>query len=98
MDKLSLIGLIIGLAAILGGQVLEGGHVSSLIQPTAMFIVLGGTMGAVLLQNPPQVFRRGMAMIRWVWFPPVIAKKQVIDQVMQWSQLSRREGLLSLEN
>lgn len=98
MDKLSLIGLFVGLAAIIGGQALEGGHISSLVQPTALFIVLGGTIGAVLLQNPPHVFRRGMAMIRWVWFPPLIPQKQVIDQVLQWSQLSRREGLLALEN
>ena len=47
MDKISLFGLLIGLVAILGGQVLEGGHVGSLTQPTALLIVLGGTMGAV---------------------------------------------------
>lgn len=98
MDKLSLIGLFLGLAAILGGQVLEGGHIGSLVQPTAMFIVLGGTMGAVLLQNPLHVFRRGMAMVKWVWFPPRITHKQTIDQILQWSQLSRREGLLALES
>ena len=39
MDKLSFAGLVIGLVAILGGQVLEGGHVSSLLQPTAFLIV-----------------------------------------------------------
>ena len=98
MDKLSIAGLIIGLVAIVGGQVLEGGHVSSLVQPTALLIVLGGTMGAVLLQNPFHVFKRGLLMSKWVWMPPIVEQKRTIDQILQWSQLSRREGLLVLEN
>lgn len=98
MDKISLAGLAIGLIAIVGGQILEGGHVSSLVQPTALMIVLGGTLGAVLLQSPYPVFRRGMQMVRWVWVPPVIEQNQVLDQVLGWSQIARREGLLQLEN
>lgn len=98
MDKLSFAGLVIGLVAILGGQVLEGGHVSSLLQPTAFLIVVGGTLGAVLLQTPFVVFKQGVSMATWAFKPPVIEQKRIIDQVMQWSQLSRREGLLALEN
>jgi hypothetical protein len=56
MDKISVAGLALGIAAIIVGQVLEGGHVGSLIQPTAMLIVLGGTLGAVMLQSPLPVF------------------------------------------
>lgn len=98
MDKISIAGLALGLVAIVGGQILEGGHVGSLVQPTALLIVLGGTLGAVLLQSPYHVFKRALWMIKWVWVPPVIEQKRVIDQILQWSQLSRREGLLSLEN
>jgi len=98
LDKLSIAGLIIGMVAIVGGQILEGGHISSLFQPTALLIVLGGTMGAVLLQYPFHVFKRGVQMSKWVWLPPVIEQKRTIDQILQWSQLSRREGLLVLEN
>ncbi|HEX6734865.1 MAG TPA: flagellar motor protein, partial [Azonexus sp.] len=36
MDKISFAGLVLGLVAILGGQMLEGGHVGSLVQPTAL--------------------------------------------------------------
>lgn len=98
MDKISLAGLVIGLVAIIGGQILEGGHVGSLVQPTALLIVCGGTLGAVLLQSPWHVFKRGIVMAKWVWMPPVIEQKRLIDQVLNWSQLSRREGLLALEN
>ncbi len=98
MDKISVLGLLIGLSAIIGGQILEGGHVGSLSQPTALLIVLGGTMGAVMLQSPYTTFMRGMRMVRWIWYPPVVDYLQLIKQVSNWSHISRREGLLALEN
>ncbi|MBS1159906.1 MAG: MotA/TolQ/ExbB proton channel [Proteobacteria bacterium] len=98
MDKISLAGLAIGLIAIIGGQILEGGHIGSLVQPTALLIVCGGTLGAVLLQSPFHIFKRGVQMAKWVWVPPVVEQKRQIDQILIWSQLSRREGLLALEN
>lgn len=98
MDKISIGGLIMGLIAIIGGQILEGGNLSSLAQPTAMLIVFGGTIGAVMLQNPFEVFKRGIRMTRWVWMPPVIDHKRMIAEIHNWSQISRREGLLALEN
>jgi len=97
VDKISLAGLVIGLVAIVGGQVLEGGHVGSLVQPTALLIVGGGTLGAVMLQSPFATFRLGFRMARWVWFPPAIEYAKLIQQVTNWSQVSRREGLLALE-
>ena len=45
MDKISVAGLLLGIVAIIGGQLLEGGSVGSLSQPTALLIVLGGTGG-----------------------------------------------------
>lgn len=98
MDKISLAGIAIGIIAIVGGQLLEGGTVGSLVQPTALMIVCGGTLGAVLLQTPFHVFKRGLQMAKWVWVPPLIEQKRLIDQIVNWSQVSRREGLLALEN
>jgi len=98
MDKLSVLGLLMGVVAIIGGQVMEGGHVASLSQPTALLIVLGGTLGAVMLQSPHATFMRGLRMARWVWYPPTVDYPQLIKQVSSWSQVSRREGLLALEN
>ena len=97
MDKISLAGLVLGIVAILGGQALEGGHVASLLQPTALLIVVGGTLGAVMLQSSYAIFRRGFRMAKWVWFPPLIDHGKLIQQVINWSQVSRREGLLALE-
>jgi chemotaxis protein MotA len=97
MDKISIVGLGLGLAAIIVGQILEGGHVSSLVQPTAFLIVIGGTLGAVMLQSPLPVFMNGMRMVRWVFFPPANEPEKLVDQVATWSHVARKEGLLALE-
>ena len=49
MDLLTVLGLVVAAVSILGGQVLEGGHISSIVQPTAALIVFGGTLGAVMI-------------------------------------------------
>lgn len=98
MDSISLIGLTIGIAAILVGQMLEGGHISSLVQPTAFLIVIGGTLGAVMLQSPARVFTDGVRMIKWIFVPPESSHQALIEQIVGWSNTARREGLLALEN
>lgn len=97
VDKISIAGLALGIAAIVVGQVLEGGHVGSLLQPTAFFIVIGGTLGAVMLQSPYNVFVTGMRMLRWAFVPPVLAPQQLINQISNWGHVARKEGLLALE-
>lgn len=97
MDLISLIGLLLGLAAILGGQWLEGGHLASLLQPTAFVIVMGGTFGAVMLQSPFATFLQGMAMAKWVFTPPELGQRELIERIAEWSHTARREGLLALE-
>ncbi len=97
MDKLSVFGLLLALLAMVGGQYLEGGAISSLVQPTAFLIVIGGTVGAVMLQSPLQVFLNGMRMAKWVLNPPVVPTKGMISQLTTWSQVARKEGLLALE-
>lgn len=97
VDIISIIGIAISIAAILGGQFLEGGHISSLLQVTAFLIVMGGTFGACMLQFSLPVFLQGMKLLRWVIMPPVISLEEVIEQTTAWSQTARRGGLLALE-
>jgi chemotaxis protein MotA len=97
MDRISIAGLLLGLIAILGGQLLEGGSVGSLVQPTALLIVIGGTMGAIMLQSPLPTFILAMRMVKWAIVPPVADSDLLIRQIEQWSTIARKEGLLALE-
>jgi chemotaxis protein MotA len=97
MDLLSIIGVAIAFAAILGGNWLEGGHLDTLANGPAMVIVLGGTIGAVLLQTPLQIFLRSMRMLGMVFVPPKRALQATIDKLVNWSKIARKDGLLGLE-
>lgn len=97
MDWGSLAGLLIGLAAVLIGQVLEGGRIGSLIQPAAFLIVFTGTVGAVLLQSGFPVFVRGARLARWAFVPPRDGYADMLRDVALWSSVARREGFLSLQ-
>ncbi|MBT9613954.1 MAG: flagellar motor protein [Burkholderiales bacterium] len=96
-DLISIAGIVLALIAIVGGQLLEGGHLGSLFQLTAFVIVIGGTLGAIMLQNSLTVFLRGMRMAKWVFVPPVLDGEHLIQQVTGWSNTARRGGLLALE-
>lgn len=97
MDLLSLIGVAVAFAAILGGNWLEGGHLDTLANGPAMVIVLGGSIGAVLLQTPLQVFMRSMRMLGMVFMPPRHPLEQTIESLVEWSKVARKDGLLGLE-
>ncbi|MBZ0106828.1 MAG: flagellar motor protein [Sulfuricella denitrificans] len=97
VDLISIAGLLLALTAIVGGQILEGGHVGSLLQITAFFIVIGGTMGAVMLQSSLPVFLNGMRLLKWVFVPPQVHPAQLIEEILHWSSIARKGGLLALE-
>ena len=98
MDKISFAGLILSIGAVLGGQVLEGGHLGSLIQLTAFLIVMGGTAGAVMLQSSPATFFRGLKLAAWAFRPPIINRDKQLKQIVEWAQSARKGGLLALES
>jgi len=97
MDKLSLLGLIVAVAGILGGQYLEGGSISVLLQLPAFLILMGGTIGAVMLQHPMKVFLTGIKMARWVFVTPKIDNQQLIYKLTAWGSAARKDGILLLE-
>ncbi len=98
MDFLSIFGILLGISAILAGQHLEGGHISTLLNGPAIVIVLGGTLGAVMLQSPFNIFLRGMRMMLWAFYPPKQQNMQAVEKLVSWSNIARKEGLLGLEN
>ena len=97
MDKATLIGLIAGIGVVVAGHVFEGGHVGSLLQPGAFFIVVGGTFGAMLTQSSLTDFKAGIRLAKWTFAPPVLDYQATIAQMVGWSQTARRGSFLDLE-
>ncbi len=97
MDRLTLSGIVIAIAAIFGGQMLEGGSVEALLDWAAFVIVVGGSAGAAMIQSHAKTFGKAMKILRWAFKPPTLPVEAAITRVAAWSNLARREGLLGLE-
>lgn len=98
MDILSVIGVLLGFSAIIGGNLMGGGDISALINVHAFVIVIGGTLGATLLQFPPKVFFRSLRIFGWIFLPEKHQLHKQVDLIVSWSTLARKEGLLGLES
>ena len=97
MDVGTLLGIGIALFGILGGQILEGGSVLQIIQPTAALIVFGGTIGATMIGVPLRTFKLAIAQMIYVFKEDTLEPNAVIDTVVEFTNKARREGIISLE-
>lgn len=98
MDLNTVFGILLGFSAIIVGQYVEGGHILALVQPTAFMIVLGGTIGAVVLQSSGSTFLDGVKMVRWLFFPLDLDKRRMIDDLLEWNKIAKRKGKLAMDN
>lgn len=97
MDLASLIGSILGMSAVVGGQILEGGHVSQIMQGTAALIVLGGTVGAAMVSFPQDDIIRALKLIPVIYTKVDMDVRPVIDEIIRIATIARKEGVLAIE-
>lgn len=97
MDRLSIIGLFLALVSLVGGSVLKGAGLAALWSPAAFVIVVLGTLAAIFVHIPPAVFKHALKIVRWVIRPPQSDRAALIQQIVEWSNIARRQGLLGLE-
>lgn len=97
LDKASLAGIILALGGILAGLLLEGGNLAQILQPTAAMIVLGGTLGAVMLQFPLNIILLAFQQLGSVFVSPRRNPQATILQLVHYAQKARREGIVSLD-
>ena len=98
MDKSSVGGVVLAMVGILGGLVLEGGSVAQIMQPTAALIVLGGTIGAVMLQFPLGVLIASVGQLVNVFFERGKNPRGVIEELVGYANKARKEGIVSLDS
>ena len=97
MDILSIIGVLLAGTAILAGAVLKGAGLHALLSWAAFMIVIVGTLAAICVQTPLEVMRRALVMLPWVFHPPARTPEAQIRKLVEWSGISRKQGLLGLE-
>ena len=97
MDKSSIAGIALALGGILLGLTLEGGKLTQILQPTAAMIVLGGTMGAVMLQFPLKVVFAAFRRLGYVFVDPSQDPRELIGEIVTYANKARKGGIVSLD-
>lgn len=86
-----------GFGAVFGGAVLEGLHLTALIQPTAALIVLGGTFGATFICFPLASIIKAFKDVKIAFLPANVDHESVVKDIINYATKARRNGLISLE-
>jgi chemotaxis protein MotA len=96
-DIATLGGVIVAIASLLGGLIMDGGKVTDVTQVTAAIIVLGGTLGAVMVTSPLSTLLAAAAGLKNVFFEEVTNPEAAIDEVVAYATKARKSSLISLE-
>jgi chemotaxis protein MotA len=97
MDTGSLGGILLALAGILAGLLLEGGHLGQVLQPTAAMIVFGGTLGAVMLQFPLETVIAACQRLARLFLHRSDGGRALLEQIVGFANKARRNGIISLD-
>jgi chemotaxis protein MotA len=95
-----IIGILIVFGAVVGGYLMEHGHIKVLMQPAELIIIGGAAMGTVLVANPLHILKKIAAGIVSALKGSPFTKQRYIDLLKMLYDLfnkARREGLIALE-
>jgi len=97
----TIIGIVVVFGAVLGGFLMEHGHVRVLLQPAELLIIGGAGCGTVLIANPLHILKQIAGGIPSVFGGSKFTQQRYLDTLKMIYDLvnkARREGLMSLEN
>ncbi|WP_168121336.1 flagellar motor stator protein MotA [Paenibacillus sp. HB172176] len=98
MKNSTIIGLILGVIAVIGGMIFKGASLSSLINPAAFMIIILGTIAAVMVAFPMSELQKVGKLFKIAFSEQKLpSREDLISRFMEWASITRREGLLALE-
>lgn len=98
MDIVTIAGLVMGFGFVLVGAIMEGLHLDALFGPTALLIVLGGTIGATVMSHTKKDFVHLIPATKATILPPKIDFEGTTDYLVGIAERARKNGILSLQD
>ncbi|MEW5743985.1 MAG: flagellar motor protein [Nitrospirota bacterium] len=98
MDIAAVIGLLLGISAVVGGNIIEGGTTAHLVQGAAALIVLGGTFGATLLSFSTHDIINAFKALGFVFGRKSCEPTEVIEDILGLLVKARKMGLIAMES
>lgn len=96
----AIIGIVVVFGAVLGGYLMEHGHLKVLIQPAELLIIAGAGAGTVLVANPLHILKKIAGGLVGVFSGSKYTKQRYLELLKTMYDLlnkARKEGLMSLE-
>ena len=96
----AIIGIVIVFAAVIGGFLMEKGHIMVLLQPAELLILAGAAVGTLLVANPLHIIKGIIAGLMGVLKGSTFGKPRYLStlkMMYQFLNKVRKEGLLSVE-
>ena len=62
----AIIGIVLVFGAVIGGFLMEQGHIQVLIQPAEMLIIVGAATGTLLVANPVHILKHILGGLKGV--------------------------------
>lgn len=97
MDIGIFVGIAVAFGCILLGNALEGGHMGSIVGGPAFLIVIGGTIGAVIVQFPLPQVADSLKAAKKLFKKPGHDAAKLVDEIVEFAQRARKDGVLGLE-
>lgn len=98
MEKSTIIGIVLGIAAVTLGMYFKGAPISNLANPAAIMIIFVGTAGSLFIAFPMKELKKFPKLIGLLFKKQdLVDRVQLIQLFMEWASITRREGLLALE-
>jgi chemotaxis protein MotA len=96
MDIATIVGIVVSFALVLSAIVM-GGSITLFINIPSMMIVIGGTLGATMINYPLPDILKVIKVVRNAFFHKQHTVKETINQFVSLAGTARREGILALE-
>lgn len=96
----AIIGILVVFGAVIGGYLMEHGHIKVLLQPAELVIIAGAAAGTVLVANPLYILKQIANGIVGVFTGSKFSKPLYLDSLKMMYELlnkARKEGLVALE-
>lgn len=96
----AIIGIVLVFGAILGGFLMEKGHIEVLVQPAELLIIGGAALGTLLVANPLHILKGILAGLKGAMTASKFDQARYLETLkMMYEFLTkvRKEGLLSVE-
>lgn len=99
MDVGILGGLAVGIMAIAGSVLLDGGKLGAFANLSAFLIIFGGTVGATMVATSLKETFRLPTLVKRALFPVASPKpEEIVATLVDFAQTARKEGVLALQD